>query len=200
MTPQARKARHKQATRESILQAALSIGQTEGWSAVTIRRIAGAVEYTSPIIYQHFNSKEDALLALLARGYEHLHQSLEVASKDTDPVRRLREMGRAYLRFAQEHRALYELMNGLGGVPLDPHARQTAAINVIRTTLSAIESWAQHTGVTFPDALAAAETLWGLLHGMASIGLLSDIGFERAQRLAADALGALMRGWEANMS
>ncbi|WP_216329771.1 TetR family transcriptional regulator, partial [Deinococcus aestuarii] len=51
MTAQARRARHKQATREGILQAALTIGEQEGWAAVTIRRIADAVEYTSPIIY-----------------------------------------------------------------------------------------------------------------------------------------------------
>lgn len=200
MTAQARRTRQKQATREGILQAALAIGQTESWAAVTIRRIADAVEYTSPIIYQHFASKEDALQALLARGYDNLHHALQAAATEPDPARRLQEMGRAYLHFAQEHRALYELMTGLGGVPLDGRARQQAAANVIHTTLAATEAWARHSGIPLPDPLAAAETVWGVLHGMATLGLLEDIGFGRAQQLAENALSALMLGWEAPMT
>ena len=199
MTAQARRTRQKQATREGILQAALDIGQTEGWAAVTIRRIAEAVEYTSPIIYQYFASKEDALQAVLARGYDSLHRALETAGAESDPARRLHDMGRAYLRFAQEHRALYELMIGLGGVPLDGRARQEAATNVIRTTLAATEAWARQSRVPLADPLAAAETVWGLLHGMATLGLLEDVGFARAQQLAENALAALMLGWEAQM-
>lgn len=196
MTAQARRARQKQATREGILQAALTIGEQEGWPAVTIRRIADAVEYTSPIIYQYFASKEAALQAVMAQGYERLRLALQAAGAEPDPERRLRGLCRAYLGFAQDHPALYELMTGLGGVRLDGRARHEAASGVIRLTLEAIGAWARHKGVSLPDPLAASETAWGVLHGMATLGLLEDIGFERARSHAENAVCALLRSWE----
>lgn len=197
MTASPRRTRQKQATREGIVRAARAIGRDEGWPAVTIRKIADAVEYTSPIIYQYFASKDDALLAVMAEGYAELHAALAAAAPHADPDERLLGIGRAYLRFARDHPALYELMNGLGGVRVDGRARQEAARPVVALTVGAIEAWARERGAALPDALAAAETAWGVLHGMAALGLLEDVGFDRAAVLVEGAMRALLRDWAA---
>lgn len=196
MATTTRRDRQRQANRDGILRAALTIAEREGWPAVTIRRIADEIEYTSPIIYQHFDNKEAALQAVMEQGYEGLETAMRRAMTSIDPEARLLELSRAYLHFARDHRQVYELMHGLGGVSLDPGARGAAAAGVIALTTGAVGAWADLRSA-HPDPLAASETAWGVLHGMASLGLLPDIGFERAEQLALDALKALLRSWEA---
>ena len=196
MTTTTRRERQRQANRDGILRAALSIAERDGWPAVTIRKIADEIEYTSPIIYQHFDNKEAALQAVMEGGYGELEAALRRAMTSADPEARLLELSRAYLRFARDHRHVYELMHGLGGVSLDPRARGAAAAGVVTLTTGAVGAWAdlRHAHI---DPSGASETAWGVLHGMASLGLLPDIGFERAEQLAIDALKALLRSWEA---
>ncbi len=59
-----RKIRQKENLREGILQAAKKIAVNEGWQAVTIRKIADEIEYTPPIVYEHFANKEAVFFAL----------------------------------------------------------------------------------------------------------------------------------------
>ena len=191
-----RRERQRQVNRSSILAAALTIAEREGWPAVTIRRIAGEIDYTSPIIYQHFDNKEAALQALIEQGYADLEASMRRAMTGSDPETQLLELSRAYLHFARDHRHLYELMQGFGGVALEPCGRAAAAAGVVTLTNEVVGAWAQARGVHLSDLLAASETAWGVLNGMAGLGLLPDIGFERAEQLAVDALHALLQRWE----
>lgn len=62
-------ARLKEETRINILKAALEIVQTEGWQALSMRKIADAIEYTAPIIYEYFANKEAIILELTRQGY-----------------------------------------------------------------------------------------------------------------------------------
>lgn len=196
MTTMTRRERQRQANRDGILKAALKIAEREGWPAVTIRRIADEIEYTSPIIYQHFDNKEAALQALMEQGYEELQAAMQRALQAAEPEQRLTDLSMAYLRFAHDHPHVYELMHGLGGVSLAPQARKTAAMGVVALTTEAVHTWADAKGTCLVDPLAASETAWGILHGMANLSMLEDIGFERAQQLAKDALKALMRSWQ----
>ncbi len=191
-----RRERQRLANREGILDAALAIAERESWSAVTIRKIADEIDYTSPIIYQHFSNKEAALQALIERGFTDLEASMRRALTGDDPEMRLLALGRAYVHFARDHRRLYELMHGLGGVALEPSERTAAAGGVIALSIEAIQAWAQERGATLDDFYAASETSWGVLHGMTTLGMLPDIGFERAEQLAVEALRALLQYWE----
>lgn len=195
MSAATRRERQKAANRENVLRAALRIAEREGWPAVTIRRIAEEIEYTSPIIYQHFGSKEAALQALMEQGYAQLRGELERAVQAAPPGERPPGMALAYLRFAREQPRLYELMHGLGGVVLDGRARHAAASGVVTLTMQVLGDWAADHHTHLPDPLAACETAWGVLHGMATLGMLPDIGFERAEHLAVQALDALLASW-----
>ncbi|MCE3613272.1 TetR/AcrR family transcriptional regulator, partial [Escherichia coli] len=65
MTANTRRERARESNRSRILDAALQVLESEGASALTIRRVAGDVEYTAPVVYQHFAGKEALLLALI---------------------------------------------------------------------------------------------------------------------------------------
>lgn len=191
-----RRDKQRIANREGILNAALTIAEREGWPAVTIRKIAKEIDYTSPIIYQHFDNKEAALQALMERGYARLQEEMQRPAPAATPDERLLNLGRAYLRFAREQPQLYQLMSGLSGAPLSGEVRKASALGVTQAVIEALGEWATLKHLSIADPLAACETCWGILHGMAALGMLPDIGFERAERLAVNALSALMKSWE----
>ena len=74
-----RKIRQKEEVRSSIVQAAWQIVTEEGWQALSIRKIADAIEYSVPVIYDHFQNKEAILLEFTKRGFRLLNEDLEKA-------------------------------------------------------------------------------------------------------------------------
>ena len=48
-------------TKDLILQTALKMFAQRGFSAVSLRDIAGALELTPPALYVHFRNKQDIL-------------------------------------------------------------------------------------------------------------------------------------------
>ena len=189
-----RRARERANTRERIIEAALSALESEGAPALTIRRIAADVEYTPPVVYQHLASKDALVAELVEHRYGLMRAALEPALSEPDIDLRLRQVAARYVRFADEHPHLYEAMNGNA---LPPQERRRAAEAVYQVLLNLLSTWATTHEVTLPSQTDACEILWGTLYGIASIGTHAEIGSERAQRLAQEAVGAILRGWEA---
>lgn len=106
-----RKQREKDNIRKRILEAALNIAIEENWQAVTIRRIADAVEYTTSIVYSHFKNKDALLLELADTGFKKLKKQLEkVIETESDPKEQLMQLSVYHWDFASENRELYDLM------------------------------------------------------------------------------------------
>jgi len=59
--------RHKENTRHNILQAALHIGKENGWQNLSMRKIADAIEYSSPIIYAFWSMLHGLIAINLTR-------------------------------------------------------------------------------------------------------------------------------------
>ena len=57
-----RKARQKQELRKKILKSARNIARIHGWEAVTTRKLAEKVEYSTTVIYEHFGNKDKFFL------------------------------------------------------------------------------------------------------------------------------------------
>jgi len=91
----------KDDTRCNILGASLEIVKEEGWSALSMRKIADKIDYTAPIIYEYFNNKDAILKELTRIGYIKLANEIEEArDKFTDPAEQLEAMWMAYWNFA----------------------------------------------------------------------------------------------------
>ncbi|MFG1603134.1 TetR/AcrR family transcriptional regulator [Actinoplanes sp. NPDC049265] len=185
----------REANRRRIFEAAWQTVERDGAAAVTIRQIATDVGYSAPVVYQHYAGKEALLGAVLIEGYARLHAHLAAAAEHSPPAEALYAVGQAYLGFAERNPHLYRLMNGLAAVALDPGARNAAAGGVIAVTNSVIEAWAAATGAPRPDPALACDLVWGVVHGMTGLGQLDDIGFDRARRLADEALHAITDRW-----
>lgn len=194
-----RREREKQLTREAILAAALEIARLEGWPALTIRKVGEHIEYSPPMVYEYFASKEDLLLHLIEEGFRQLTATIQRADVSTDDrEERVGKIADAYWHFAIRNPELYQLMHGLAGFPLERTVITQAVQEVCRTTQGALLDWAQEREVVLFDAFGATEIVWSLLHGLVSLAIVNRIegGEQHARDLMHHAIQSQLAGWE----
>ena len=106
-----RRQREKEEVKRRILDATLKIGKKEGWQSVTIRKIADEIEYTPPIVYEHFENKEDLIRELIHSGFKMLKEEFVNANKtESEAKPLLRKLSLIQWDFASNNLALYQLM------------------------------------------------------------------------------------------
>ncbi|MBE9466644.1 TetR/AcrR family transcriptional regulator [Dyadobacter subterraneus] len=109
-----RKQRLKEETRTNILEAAVKIVKQEGWHALSMRKIADSIEYTVPVIYDYFSSKQAILLELTKKGFVSLSNSLKSSMlQHGDPRTKILGMWLTYWKFAFSEKEYYQLMFGV---------------------------------------------------------------------------------------
>jgi len=192
MSTSTRRARERANTRERILEAALDVLETEGVAALTIRRIAAAVEYSAPVVYQHFAGKDALVLELAAHGHRLMLTEFRQAVQEPDPDRRMMRVASEYVRFAGEHPHVYQVMNDPGADAGERRRGAEPAVDVLKELLT---SWSAAHDVVMADPDQACEILWGTLYGIASLSHLGSVGNTRARHLAEQALRAILLGW-----
>jgi AcrR family transcriptional regulator len=106
-----RRTRRRLALREAILESARTIVREEGLRALTMRKIAEAVDYAPASLYAHFASREALLGELCREGMSALRIALEEGSAGVnDPRARLVAIGNAYVAFALARPDTFRLM------------------------------------------------------------------------------------------
>lgn len=109
-----RKLREKENLRNSIIEAAIQIAKEEGWPALTIRKIADRIEYTPPIVYEHFENKEALIRELVLIGFRTLREGYDTAfEEEKDPRMLIRRLSIGFWNFAFANTELYQLMFSL---------------------------------------------------------------------------------------
>ena len=193
-----RRQRQRQQLKESILSAAREIASAEGWQAVTIRRIAGIVEYSPPVIYEYFDSKEDLLLELVRTGYAGQLEAIERARKSSgDPGEALLRMSRAWCRFAFEAPDLYQAMYGLGGVSFPVAELEKEGEKIGETIGEVIAEILKKNGKATDDVWEKVTLGWGMLHGLAALYMAGRIpgGIEETERLIDQGTRDYLKAW-----
>ena len=193
-----RRQRQRRELRGSILAAAREIASTEGWRAVTIRKIAGIIEYSPPVIYEYFDSKEDLLLELMRMGYAGQLEAIERARNSSeDPQQALLEMSRAWCRFAFESPDLYQVMYGLGGVTFPVTELRKEGEKIAENMAEVLTEILPLNGREKEDVWAKVTLAWGTLHGLVSLAMAGRLpgGNEEAERLADHAARDFLKAW-----
>ncbi|TMI72743.1 MAG: TetR/AcrR family transcriptional regulator [Bacteroidetes bacterium] len=168
-----RKIRQKEEVKASILQAAWALVEKEGWQSLSIRKIADAIEYSSPVIYDHFANKEAILLEFTRRGFRQLNEQL-VAAKDkfTNPEQQIEAIAYAYWKFAFNQKEYYQLMYGLG-MPGCDAVKQIPELTSFTETVSApIKEMIAKSNNAGADSFLKLHTFWSTLHGLVSINMM----------------------------
>lgn len=193
-----RRQRQRQQLREGILAAAREIASSEGWRAVTIRKIAAIVEYSPPVIYEYFDSKDEILLELVRQGYAEQLEAVERAGRSArDPEEALLSVGRAWLDFAFRSPDLYQVMYGLGGVSFPVTELQKEGEKIAGVIGHAIEEVLKENGKEVEDVWGKVMLLWGTAHGVVSLAMAGRVvgGNEEAQRLVDQAARDYLAAW-----
>ncbi len=105
-----RKDREKAEMRKIILNAAMELFVKEGYSGVSIRKIADKIEYSPGSIYTYFPDKDSIFYALHVEGFDKLYQKQLAAQGINDARERLIAHGRAYIEFALSNPEYYDIM------------------------------------------------------------------------------------------
>jgi AcrR family transcriptional regulator len=106
-----RRQKEKEEIKQKILEAARKIAVKDGWSALTIRKIADEIEYTPPIVYEYFENKEDLIREIVFSGFTKLSKEfLNARESETDPKKILEILSLVHWDFAFANAELYQLM------------------------------------------------------------------------------------------
>ncbi len=169
-----RKERQKKEVRDSILQAAWHLVNEEGWQNLSIRKIADAIEYSVPVVYDHFENKEAILSEFNRQGFKLLGDKLsEAKGSQTKPVLQLEAIAFAYWDFAFNNKEYYQLMYGLGMPTCESLTKVPelmAFIGVIHSTIEEIIKNGNNAG---SDTWLKVHSFWSMIHGLVSINLMS---------------------------
>lgn len=185
----------KEALRESIVAAAKCIVAREGWQAVSIRKIADAIGYSLPVVYNHFESKDAILEEFVLEGFKLLGDTMLAAKNlSTSPEVQLNDMAFAYFNFAFAQRPYYQMMFGLG-MPNCERVRQHHEIaDFANVLIGSIKALSQATEID-ENTMLKFHTYWSILHGLTSIHManVTDLPNEMQQRVLRDAIEGFIR-------
>jgi len=199
-----RKQRERSEVREKILDAALDFFATEGVEGVTMRALADAIEYSTPVIYSHFRDKDAIIRELCNRQLRTLAKRFALIVGVADPVERLRGIGRAYVDFALENPSHFRFMFLTAHVlsaeeQEDLHRgdpQENAYAFLKNTVEAAIESGQLRPELT--DAEELTQICWAAAHGVVALqnvkGTDSWVAWRDARTTAYKLLDATLRG------
>ena len=191
-----RKLRQKEEFRASILEAAWLQVLADGWQSLSIRKIADAIEYSVPVIYNHFDNKEAILLEFTKEGFQKLADRLqEVKDQHTDPSVQLEAIANAYWDFAFEHKEYYQLMFGLG-IPACEMVNQIAEMKTMTMIMiSTIKAAIAGSENPLADHFLKYHTYFSILHGLVSIQMIQKEGKpdEEKRMILQDAISGFIK-------
>ncbi|GAB3935533.1 TetR/AcrR family transcriptional regulator [Larkinella terrae] len=190
-----RKQRSREQTRVGIVLTAKDIARREGWQAVSIRKIADAIEYSAPIVYEYFDSKDILLDEIRNEGFRHLKQEYERIKKVyRDPEKRLFEMSIAQWQFAVEQPEIYQVMYNLNGAYCTiPVCNSVAVEDLSNTIREIIFSF-------IPKSKESIQKLyfewWSLSHGMITLAMMlrEQQPLELSEQVYRDSIRRFVRG------
>jgi AcrR family transcriptional regulator len=168
-----RKIRQKEEVRSSILKAAWHLVEKEGWQALSMRKIAEAIEYSAPVIYDHFQNKEAILLEFTREGFRILNERIGKAKAQfTDPERQLEAITFAYWHFAFDNQEYYQLMYGLGMPSCEMVQEIPELATFTELVMSTIKEMIQLSKNVEADSYLKFRTFWSMIHGLISINMM----------------------------
>ena len=164
-----RREREKEEIRRKILDAARDLFARLGYDHVTMRAVADAIEYSPTTIYNHFEDKDDLVMALCYEDFGRLLGVLSLSPRPEDPLEWIRQLGRAYAQFGAMYPNHYRFMFMTPEkARLEKHdiSPGEQSFGLLRSAVAeAIEKGAFVAGD--PDTMA--QVLWAELHGVVSL-------------------------------
>lgn len=192
MSTQQRRERERAQRHDLIVKTARKLAESEGWDAVTTRRLADEIEYSQPVLYSHFAGKDAIVAAVALEGFTELAVRLRAATRTGEPraaLEGLEGLARAYMAFAEENPALYDAMFTMAvDLPFGQDDTPEPLRDGFQALLSGVAQFADGR-----DPAILTEVAWSALHGLIVLsrgGRLSASGREARLTLLLDQFSA----------
>ena len=189
---------HHGRLREALLETAFQLVDSQGVGAISMRALARQAGVSSAAPFRHFADKQVLLDAVAGKAAGELQRKLAAASSDcSDALTQFRAMSVAYVRFAAEHPALFDLIRSTQSIP----GRFLGEVNdERRLKLIALIIEGQNAGL-IPEADPELIVLSSeaLTHGLATMIIdghprVGNLSSEDARKLALAATHLLQTG------
>lgn len=162
---------NREEVRDSILRTARDIAAADGWSAVTVRKVAERVGYTAPIIYEHFGSKDEMLDQILKGAYDSLyHLLVDMTENEAHGEQRIRAMVRSYWDFAHSSPELYQLMYGMEGARATSETARDYAEPIVNYVTEEMIHFNPR-NITPENVVMIMVEIWSVVHGMIALDI-----------------------------
>jgi len=173
--------------RRALIAAARALLEEDGLAALSLRATARRAGVSQAAPYHHFPDKDSLLAALAAEGFDALDRAMRARMRGVaDPAQRLVASGVAYVVFAVENPALFQVMFGAAMRGRGAHAeRIEAGARAYETLETAVSATLGRGGRALRDKALACLQAWALAHGLAK--LLVEGGLDPARYGARDA-------------
>jgi AcrR family transcriptional regulator len=182
-----RRIRQKEEVRSSILSTAWQMVKEEGWQSLSIRKIADAIEYSVPVIYDHFENKETIMLEFAKEGFQLLSKRIQKAKeKSNNPAEQIKAIADAYWNFAFKNKEHYQLMYGMGmqGCEIEKCFPEKSDFRrAVAEPITALISKSKN-----PDVNPCLKyfTFWSILHGLISIKSMNSNVSDEVNKMVMD--------------
>jgi AcrR family transcriptional regulator len=187
-----------------ITETAMRLVEEGGLEALSIHKLAAAVDYTPGALYRYFDSKDALLAALVMRVLEDVRAHVGEIAVETSALGRVAAMVHGYRTFARKEPRRF----GLLAVSLaDPRLllvdAQTAgpvaaaAIAIMQPLATALADAERAGQLEAGDAAKRTLLLFGLMQGVLQLrkqSRFAPTGFD-AGRLVVEGARALLVGW-----
>lgn len=159
-------------TKERLLAEARDLFLEVGAEAFSLREVARRTGITAAAVYRHFDGKEVLLGAVCGEGFRVFAGYLMGALAERDPMARLREAGRQYLRFALERPRDYRV------IFMSETARAAAAApagSSFQFLVDRVRECITAGALRDDDPEALAVGIWGHVHGLSALWLAGHL-------------------------
>ncbi len=174
MSHKERRDREISGLKSDILRSTRQLAKNKGWEGVSMRKICALIEYTAPVIYEHYpKGKKQILGELRDFGFSELQKALEAAAlaAGADPAVQLAAMAEAAWEFAIKESDLYEVMFDLKGVitPLDDPSALRLATQPVMDAIRQLHRLEEDRDGWFFN-------WWAIVHGHACLAITGFAG------------------------
>lgn len=166
---------HNAELRARLLSRAAEMIGTEGFGALSLRRLADAEGTSTAAIYSLFGGKDGLMTAVFVDAFARFAAGQRAVARGGDPVTELTALGWDYYDWWERNPHLYAIMFGGSRGDWEPPP------DVIEETLDGLAPL-QETVATLPDLAMPAEVaailVWSTVHGVLSLHSAGSLHIE----------------------
>ena len=169
--PPEKRSYHHGDLRAALIDTGMALIEQRDAEQLSLREVARLVGVSAPAVYRHFPDKAALIEALALEGLNRLGAAqMAAAARETSPVDAFNAIGRAYVRFAIAHPALFRMM-----MSFDPDAQHFAhipagAANPMKLLRETVASLAPP-GTSSEMLRIVVLRAWSQVHGLAMLML-----------------------------